>query len=107
MSALHRKLLRDLWRMRAQVVTISLVVACGIASHVTVEGTRTSLLAARDAYYERYRFPDVFVHLQRAARSLDSAELQERTSREELASTEFALRVAGHEVEMAKLARVV
>lgn len=52
--------------MRAQVVTIALVVACGIASHVTLEGTRVSLLSARDAYYERYRFPDVFVHLQRA-----------------------------------------
>ena len=44
MTALHRKLLRDLWRMRAQVITIALVVACGIASHVTVEGTRVSLL---------------------------------------------------------------
>jgi putative ABC transport system permease protein len=70
MSALHRKLLRDLGRMRAQVITIALVVACGIASHVTVEGTRVSLLDARDAYYERYRFPDVFAHLLRAPESL-------------------------------------
>jgi putative ABC transport system permease protein len=69
-SALHRKLFRDLWRMRAQVITIALVVACGIASHVTVEGTRASLLSARDTYYERYRFPDVFVHLQRAPESV-------------------------------------
>lgn len=66
MRALHRKLLRDLWQMRTQVITIALVVACGIASHVTVEGTRESLLAARDTYYERYRFPDVFAHLERA-----------------------------------------
>lgn len=70
MTALHRKLLRDLSRMRAQVVTIALVVACGIASHVTIEGTRASLLDARDAYYERYRFPDVFAHLLRAPEAL-------------------------------------
>lgn len=38
-----------------------------------------------------------------AARALENAEVQERTTREELASAEFALRVAGYEVEMAKL----
>ena len=31
-SALDRKLLRDLSTMRGQVITIALVVACGIAS---------------------------------------------------------------------------
>ena len=46
MRALDRKLLRDLQRMRAQVITIALVVACGIASYVTIEGTHASLLAA-------------------------------------------------------------
>jgi putative ABC transport system permease protein len=69
-KAIDRKLLRDLARMRAQVITIALVVACGIASHVTIEGTRVSLLAARDTYYERYRFPDVFAHLERAPEAL-------------------------------------
>lgn len=38
-----------------------------------------------------------------AERALETAALQERTAREELASTEFALRVAGYEVEMARL----
>jgi HlyD family secretion protein len=38
-----------------------------------------------------------------AERALETAELQERTAREELASSEFALRVAGYEVEMARL----
>lgn len=60
MRALDRKLLRDFTRMRAQVATIAMVVACGIASHVAVEGTRTSLIRARDTYYERHRFPDLF-----------------------------------------------
>lgn len=38
-----------------------------------------------------------------AERALENAEYQERSTREELASAEFALRVAGYEVEMAKL----
>lgn len=66
MHAIDRKLLRDMLRMRGQVVTIALVVACGIASYVAIEGTHASLLRARDAYYERMRFPDLFAHLERA-----------------------------------------
>lgn len=38
-----------------------------------------------------------------AERARETADLQERTAREELSSTEFALRVAGYEVEMARL----
>mgnify|MGYP003444439276 CR=1 FL=1 len=70
MRALDRKLLRDLMRMRAQVVTIALVVACGIASYVTIEGTHASLIAARDTYYERYRFADLFASATRVPDSL-------------------------------------
>ena len=70
MRSLDRKRVRDLLRMRAQVVTIALVVACGIASYLTIEGTHRSLLAARDTYYERYRFPDLFVRATRAPESL-------------------------------------
>jgi putative ABC transport system permease protein len=70
MRALDRKLLRDLAAMKGQVVTIALIVACGIASYVTIEGTHASLLAARDGYYERRRFPDVFAHLKSAPESL-------------------------------------
>ena len=66
MRALDRKLLRDLSRMLGQVITIGLVVACGVAAYVSIQGTYRSLLSARDSYYERYRFADVFVHLQRA-----------------------------------------
>lgn len=70
MRALDRKLLRDLTRMRAQVVTIALVVACGIASYVTIEGTHASLISARDTYYERYRFADLFASATRVPDSV-------------------------------------
>lgn len=66
MSAVFRKLLRDLRQMQGQVVTIALVVACGIAAFVTMRSTYDSLLWSRDSYYAEYRFGDVFAHLERA-----------------------------------------
>ncbi|MFI5307074.1 MAG: ABC transporter permease [Polyangiales bacterium] len=70
-KALDRKLLRDLGHMTGQVITIALVVACGIASYVAINGTYYSLLGERDSYYEHYRFPDVFATLERAPKSLE------------------------------------
>mgnify|MGYP005816624653 CR=1 FL=1 len=70
MKAIDRKLLRDLALMKGQVITIALVVACGIASFVAIEGTHASLLLARDTYYERQRFADVFAHLESAPDAL-------------------------------------
>ena len=60
MSALDRKLGRDLWRLKGQVATIALVLACGIMAMVMLRSTWQSLIGARDAYYEQYRFGDVF-----------------------------------------------
>ena len=64
--AIDRKLLRDLLQLRGQVITIALVVACGIASYVTLRSTYSSLETSKDLYYLQYRFGDVFVHLKRA-----------------------------------------
>ncbi|MCA9651205.1 MAG: FtsX-like permease family protein [Myxococcales bacterium] len=66
MSPILRKLLRDLARLQGQVITIALVVACGIASFVTMRSNYDSLLSSRDTYYEEFRFGDVFAHLERA-----------------------------------------
>ena len=66
MSPLWRKLLRDLARLQGQVITIALVVACGIASFVTMRSTYDSLILSRDSYYEDHRFADVFARLERA-----------------------------------------
>jgi putative ABC transport system permease protein len=71
-SALDHKLGRDLWRLKGQVATIALVLACGIMAMVMLRSTWQSLLGARDAYYEQYRLGDVFAHLERAP----DAELQ-------------------------------
>lgn len=76
MNALHRKLLRDLWLMKGQVVTIALVVASGIASLVALQSTFRSLQRSLTAYYERQRMPDVFAQLERAPDAV-AAQLEE------------------------------
>lgn len=65
-NALDRKVLRDLTQLKGQVVTVALVVACGIAGYVAFQSTWNSLESSKEAYYERYRFADAFVRLKRA-----------------------------------------
>jgi putative ABC transport system permease protein len=69
-AALDRKLFRDLGALRGQVITIALVVAAGIATFVTLQGTYASLQESRDAYYERHRFADVFARARRVPGSM-------------------------------------
>ncbi|HEX6630252.1 MAG TPA: ABC transporter permease, partial [Gemmatimonadaceae bacterium] len=59
-SALTRKLLRDLWRLRGQVASIAAVVACGVMMVVAMYGTLRSVRRSVGDYYARYRFGDVF-----------------------------------------------
>jgi putative ABC transport system permease protein len=65
-KAIDRKLVRDLRRMKAQIVSIAAVVACGVASVITMRSTLDSIQRTRDDYYSRARFPDVFASLKRA-----------------------------------------
>ena len=70
MRALHRKLLRDLWRLRGQVFAIALVMASGIGVLVMSLTTVESLEETAIAYYERYGFAQVFAHVERAPEHL-------------------------------------
>ncbi|MEM9074711.1 MAG: ABC transporter permease [Myxococcota bacterium] len=65
-SALNRKLLRELSQLRGQLITIALVVASGVAAFITTRSTLTSLHDARARFYTSSRFADVFAHLRRA-----------------------------------------
>lgn len=65
-GALGRKLLRELWQLRVQMLSIALVVATGVMSVVTMRGAYTSLLEARSDYYVQTRFADVWAPLVRA-----------------------------------------
>ncbi|PWG61905.1 ABC transporter permease [Spiribacter halobius] len=70
LSALHRKLLRDLWRMRGQAIAVALVVAAGVATLVMLSATVGMLGQSRDAFFAEQRLADVFVELERAPRSV-------------------------------------
>lgn len=70
MRTLDRKLIRDLLHMRGQVLAVALVVACGVASFISLRNIYRSLLLTQRAYYQEYRFADVFAHLKRAPNRL-------------------------------------
>lgn len=52
--------------MRGQATAIALVIACGVASFVSMRAMYLSLLRSQADYYTEYRFADVFVELKRA-----------------------------------------
>ena len=70
MTSLHRKLFRDLWHLRGQMLAVALVVACGIATWVTMRGAYGAIETAQQDYYTRYRFADIFAQLKRAPEAL-------------------------------------
>lgn len=64
-TSLNRKLLRDLWKIKGQLVAIILVMASGIMSFVLSFGVVDSLELGRDVYYDRYQFADVWAGAKR------------------------------------------
>jgi putative ABC transport system permease protein len=70
MTALDRKLYRDLWRMKGQALAVTLVVLSGVLSFIMFISTMDSLNLTRQKYYREYSFCDVFVVLKRAPDSV-------------------------------------
>jgi len=71
-SALDRTLLRDLWRLKGQVLSIGFVIASGVALLVMSLSTYEALQVTTDAYYDRYRYGHVFTSVKRAPLHLES-----------------------------------
>lgn len=69
-SALDRKLLRDLWEMRGQALAIAAVIAAGVTMFVTYLSNFDSLQRSLNNYYEGERFADVFANATRAPERL-------------------------------------
>ncbi len=69
-AAIDKKLLRDLWRLRTQVIAIAMVIASGVALLITALTSGEALKETTEAYYERYRFADVFASVKRAPETL-------------------------------------
>jgi putative ABC transport system permease protein len=70
MKALDRALFRDLSRLRAQVLTLSLVVAAGASVFVAMKVTVDALETGRAEYFRAQRFGDLFASLKRAPRAV-------------------------------------
>jgi putative ABC transport system permease protein len=73
LSALNRKLVRDLWAIKGQALAIALVVGAGISIFVSMLSTFDALDLTLRTYYDRYRFGDVFAPLKRAPLSVAAA----------------------------------
>ncbi|MDE1982346.1 MAG: FtsX-like permease family protein [Betaproteobacteria bacterium] len=72
MSALDRKLMRDFWNLRGQLLAVAVIVACGIAVFLTMRGMYEALVQERLTYYAENHFADVFARVKRAPLSLAS-----------------------------------
>ncbi len=70
MAMLRTKMMRELSQSKGQSFAIGAVVASGVAVFVMSLSTLSFLRSTRDAYYDRYRFGDVFASLTRAPNTL-------------------------------------
>ena len=66
MNALDRKLMRDFWTLRSQLLAVAVIVACGIAVFLTMRGMYEALVRERIAYYAENHFAEVFAQVKRA-----------------------------------------
>jgi putative ABC transport system permease protein len=71
-SALDRKLLRDLWEMKGQALAIAAVIGAGVTMFVTYLSNFDSLERTLSNYYERQRFAHVFARAVRAPERLSA-----------------------------------
>jgi putative ABC transport system permease protein len=69
-APLDRKLLRDLMRLKGQMIAVSVVMACGLAMMIATRSLILTLESTRDAYYEKHRMADLFGSLKRAPLSV-------------------------------------
>lgn len=66
MTALDKKLLRDIWRLRLHALGVVLVLSCGLAVFVMAVGMRGSLERTRALYYAERGMADLAVSVVRA-----------------------------------------
>jgi len=72
MQAIQRKVFRNLWQLKGQVVAIAVVITVGVAMFVAYFSTFDSLSRTQHKFYERYHFADVFARLKRAPNHVTS-----------------------------------
>jgi putative ABC transport system permease protein len=73
MHPLHQKVRRDLRRLAGPMAAVVVVMACGVALFVMLRSMHGYLRSAQSAYYDTYRFADVFARPRRAPEALRTA----------------------------------
>lgn len=69
MKVLNKKLLRQIYRARGQTIAVAMVILCGAANYICVASAHRNLKLTQDTYYQRYRFADFTIMLERAPRT--------------------------------------
>ena len=69
-KTLHLKLLRDLSTLKAQALSISLLIICGVSLLIGSWSAYRALIDARDSFYTQYAFADLFIDVKKAPLSL-------------------------------------
>lgn len=72
MNSLNKKLVRDLYTLKIQFITIGLVIAAGIAYMVASWTAYYSLVSAQETFYTKQNLQDGFAYLKKAPNSLIS-----------------------------------
>ncbi len=70
MKAIDKKLWRELWNLRMQVLAIAMVIVGGVSIFIMSLSTLDSLFETRASYYSNHHFAQVFASLKRAPLSL-------------------------------------
>jgi len=70
LAPLDLKLLRDIGKMKGQMLAVGIVMACGLAMMIMSRSLILSLETTRDAYYTQHRFADVFCDVKRAPNAM-------------------------------------
>jgi putative ABC transport system permease protein len=66
MLSLDKKLLRELWKIKGQVLAVTSVIACGITMYIAFYSAFLNLELSRDTYYAKYRFHDFSIQMEKA-----------------------------------------
>lgn len=70
MTGLNRKLFRDFKTMLGQILTLAILVICGVSVLVSSWSSYQSLQRSKESYYRQYHFADVFAEVIRAPESV-------------------------------------
>ncbi len=67
---LDRKIFRDLWNIKGQLLAIALVVAAGVATYILSTAASNSLQKSQQHFYRENHFANIFVEFKRAPISI-------------------------------------